>query len=94
MEKRYRLVEPAELASITPQERGSQGASRAYDAQRKQMYRYDATEYTNNVSANGYFADNASGFLVLLRLCDAQSGRYFHPFHQIWIGLIRAERWT
>ena len=55
MEKRYRLVEPAELASITPQERGSQGASRAYDAQRKQMYRYDATEYTNNVSGEWLF---------------------------------------
>jgi len=77
-----------------PQEHGSQGASRAYDAPRKQMYDTTPLNMRTTSLANCYFAHNASGFLVLLRLCDAQSGRSFHPFHQIWIGLMRAERWT
>src|ERR1700720_2000826 len=32
--------------------------------------------------ANYYFAHDSSGFSVLLRFCDAQCGRSFHPPHR------------
>src|SRR6516165_1249286 len=32
--------------------------------------------------ANCYFSQDSSGFPVLLRFCDARSGRSFHPLHR------------
>lgn len=32
--------------------------------------------------ANYYFSHDSLGFPVLLRICDAQSGRSFHPLHR------------
>jgi hypothetical protein len=36
--------------------------------------------------ANCYFAQDSLGFPILLRFCDAESGRSFHPPHRPWPG--------
>src|SRR2546429_8429571 len=41
-----------------------------------------ARDLTNVWLANCYFSQDSSGFSVLLRFFDAQSGRSFHPFHR------------
>jgi hypothetical protein len=41
--------------------------------------------------ANCYFAQDSSGLPVLLRFCNAQSGRSVHPFVERLIGTIRRE---
>src|SRR6516225_9125123 len=42
--------------------------------------------------ANCYFSQDSSGFPVLLRFCDARSGRSFHPLHRYLGALARTWR--